>query len=125
MLLVSAGLGIAVVVTADRPWREAAVENRPRQVDGDGDVSSATCKACHPSEYDSWYGSFHRTMTQVAGPESMRADFDDVMVTDVPGAAITLARRGDEFWAEFNDPDWVGAKGERPRRITREVLMMG
>src|SRR5437867_4685634 len=35
-------------------------------------VSSAACRACHPQQYASWHRSFHRTMTQVASPESVR-----------------------------------------------------
>ena len=52
----------------------------------------------------------------------MRASFDGVRVTEVPGNPIALERRGDEFWAEFGDPDWKG-EGARPR-ITRQIVMV-
>lgn len=38
-------------------------------------VSSAECKACHPGNYASWHASYHRTMTQVAGPDAILGDF--------------------------------------------------
>ena len=37
--------------------------------DGDGGyIGSSGCKSCHQKEFTSWHGSYHRTMTQVAGP---------------------------------------------------------
>ena len=39
-------------------------------------AGSNSCRACHAAEYDSWHASFHRTMTQVASPESVVAPFD-------------------------------------------------
>jgi hypothetical protein len=61
-------------------------------------------------------------MTQLPTAETVRASFDGVRVTEVPGNPITLERRGDEFWAEFGDPDWRG-EGARPR-ITRQIVMV-
>ena len=58
--------------------RERDVTGRPIQVPGDGYVSSETCRACHPSQYASWHGSYHRTMTQIATPETIAASFDGV-----------------------------------------------
>jgi predicted CXXCH cytochrome family protein len=39
-------------------------------------VSSAACRACHPSEHASWHRTFHRTMTQVATPSTVLAPFE-------------------------------------------------
>src|SRR5258705_994843 len=114
--------------------------DRPLEVTGDRYVSSRTCRACHPSQYASWHASYHRTMTQVARPESVAANFDGVRVE--PGA-MELEQRGDQLWAEFDDPDGgqtpspappaqtgsdphAGAgdhNGVRPRRIKRQVVM--
>src|SRR4051812_1812599 len=41
-------------------------------------AGSDSCRACHPNQYGSWHDSFHRTMTQVASPESIRGDFNNV-----------------------------------------------
>ena len=119
----AAVLGMAAAVSLEPVDPEAAVENRPIAVTEDGYVSSETCRACHPSQYQTWHGSFHRTMTQIATPESVRADFDGVAVDAGPGRPMRLERRGDEFWAEFDDPGWEGDPRYRPR-ITRQVVMI-
>ena len=125
LLLASAGLGVALAVNGDRAVPESAIGNRPIQVqaDPDGYVTSETCRACHPSQYDTWYGSFHRTMTQVATPQTVRADFDGVRVDRTHGRPMLLERDGGEFWAEFDDPGWEGSEAERPR-IRRQVVMI-
>lgn len=124
LLCFSAILGWSIV-KAREPWvPEARITYRPIQVQQDGYVSSDTCRACHPAQYDAWHASFHRTMTQVAvTPETVRADFNGVRVTDVPGNPIVLERRGGEFWAEFGDPDWDHHGSERPR-IMRQIVMI-
>jgi Zn-finger protein len=115
--------------------------DRPIEVASERYVSSQTCRACHPSQYASWHASYHRTMTQVATPQSVAASFDGVRVE--PGAMM-LEERGDQLWAEFEDPDGgqtpfsprttqTGSdpnsdkdriKGVRPRRIKRQVVMI-
>ncbi|HIE93578.1 MAG TPA: hypothetical protein EYQ83_12185, partial [Acidobacteria bacterium] len=121
LLLASAALGLTAVIARDPAIPEALVADRPIEVDADGYVSSDTCQACHPAEYESWYGSFHRTMTQVATPDTVRADFDNVQVETALGQPMALTHDGDEFWAEFDDPGWEGTPDERPR-ITRQVV---
>ena len=123
LLAGSVALGVAIAATRDPAVPEASVTHRPIAVSADGYVSSETCQACHPSQYATWYGSFHRTMTQVATPKTVRADFDGVVVDAVPGRPMRLERRGDEFWAEFDDPGWEGLPSERPR-ITRQVVLI-
>ena len=123
ILLASGALGAAAIVTREPVILERDITNRPIQIEADGYVSSQTCQACHPSQYDAWYASFHRTMTQIATPETVRADFDGVVVEEVSGRPMRLERRGDEFWAEFDDPGWEGPPNRRPR-ITRQVVMI-
>ena len=121
--LAAVALGAAAVWTRTPVVPEERVTHRPIQAGADGYVSSAACKACHPAQYETWYGSYHRTMTQVATPQTVVADFDGVVVDDVHGEPMRLERRGDEFWAEFNDPGAPGPESERPR-ITRRVVMI-
>ena len=123
LLVAAAALGVAAALSLEPIVPETSVEHRPIAVSEDDYVSSTTCRACHPSQYATWHGSFHRTMTQVATPESVRADFDAVVVEAVPGHPMGLERRGDEFWAEFDDPGWEGDPRDRPR-ITRQVVMI-
>ncbi len=47
----------------------------PRVGRPDEYAGSASCRACHPNQYNSWHQSFHRTMTQAASPESVRGKF--------------------------------------------------
>ena len=123
LLLAGCALGVSIAVALDPVPIESRVADRPIEVADDGFVSSDTCRSCHPGEYASWHASFHRTMTQVATPETVRADFDGVVVTETAGSPMRLERRGDEFWAEFDDPGWEGPSPERPR-ITRRVVMI-
>jgi Cytochrome c552 len=118
---------IALSVAAPLRWlRTAADDQRPptRPIEArlDQYASSSTCEACHPDHDASWRRSFHRTMTQIASPDRVVADFDEVQVNAVPGRPMLLHRRGRELWAEFDDPDWNG-RGDAPPRIERRVAL--
>ena len=65
-----AGIGIRQSMRPDQAAQQLAVDARPVKVLADGYVSSNTCQKCHPRQYESWHRSYHRTMTQVASPES-------------------------------------------------------
>ena len=123
LAVVSTGLGWAVMTSRERSPPEATVTNRPIEVRSDGYVSSGRCAACHPAQYATWFGSFHRSMTQIATPETVLADFDGVRVSAEHGGPMALERRGDEFWAEFDDPDWDSTSAASPR-IMRQVVMI-
>src|SRR5215472_16913430 len=58
--------------------RRAAEAHRPVQVESQRYVSSNECRSCHPREYESWFSSYHRTMTQLAAPETVMGRFDGV-----------------------------------------------
>jgi predicted CXXCH cytochrome family protein len=77
----------------------------PHQQRPGGYVSSDNCCSCHPDQYASWHRSFHRTMTQVASPTSVRGDFNHVTL-QLDGQTYQLERRNDEFWVDAIDPDW-------------------
>jgi hypothetical protein len=98
------------------PERAVAGRARPVEVPGEGYVSSDACRTCHPSQYASWHASYHRTMTQVATPQTVATSFDGVTVAAIPGEPIRLEQHGDQLQAEFVDPDGGG-------RITRMVVM--
>ncbi len=57
--IVGAGLGLAVTAGSEGAW--GPVERGQSHV-----VTSDSCRACHPGQYDSWHLTYHRTMTQVA-----------------------------------------------------------
>ena len=111
------------MVRAGLRLADTSVRGRPIQIATDAYVSSDACRACHPSEYASWRASYHRTMTQVATPEAVRASFNRTVVTDVPGNPIQLERRGGEFWATLTDPDSPGGVGRPAPSVARQIVM--
>ena len=124
-LTIAVALSIALLSCGrlQPPTPERDVEDRPTQIAEDGFQSSSTCKACHPSEYGSWHASYHRTMTQVAAPETVRPDFNGAQINVAGQGPLVLDRQDGGFWAEFDDPDARGANGTA-RRIRRQVLML-
>jgi Cytochrome c554 and c-prime len=128
------GLGMAAAALAAGQGvvrvREARADaqisvNRPREVRADGFESSQACRACHPSQYASWHASYHRTMTQIATPETVAPSFDNVRVAEAPGEPMQLEVRGRELWADFHDSDSDGVRGVRhlSERIQRRVVL--
>ena len=109
LVVLSLVAGAAPFVLFESEPAEHAVTNRPNQVVEADFTSSNSCRACHPSQYASWHASYHRTMTQVASPDTVVADFNNVIVVHVHGRPMTLERRGHEFWATFDDPDAVNS----------------
>src|SRR5262245_8031954 len=118
-----AGFSLYAVGVRHAASPERAIATRPIRVQDDGFVSSEPCRACHPAQYKTWQTSFHRTRPQVATPDTVRSTFDGTIVDAVHGRPMRLERRDRELWAEFDDPDWTGADGRLPARITRRVVM--
>ena len=109
-----AGAGILTAISV-RDFQTTALppENRPIQSQISGYVSSNACRACHVENYESWHGSFHRTMTQVATPGSL---LDDVSKLDYTfnGREYKGERRGDKFFVRVRPEN--GDYGE-PQQI--------
>jgi hypothetical protein len=99
LVLASLGVVMGLQAGAERVARVASSTLRPLEQPDDGYVSSAECRSCHPSEYASWSASYHRTMTQVASPQSVRGNFDDVLLGDEP--RYRLKREGDRFFVNI------------------------
>jgi predicted CXXCH cytochrome family protein len=138
-----AGLALALLGAVVAAWAlhtttERRLRNRaefakhvPREGRPGGYVSSDKCQSCHPGEYASWHRSFHRTMTQYASPDSIKANFDDVDL-ELQGETYRLERRGDEFWAELPDPDWghvaergaTSAASTTPARVWKRIGLL-
>lgn len=121
-LVLAGGLGVTAFVSREPVKDERSLMTRPTQIAEGGYASSRACKSCHPLQYETWHDSFHRTMTQVASPESVVASFDGRLVDAVEGRPMKIERLGDEFWADFDDPDWKGQG--LPQRLHRQVVMM-
>jgi predicted CXXCH cytochrome family protein len=84
---------------------------------GDGYARSETCASCHPREHQSWFKSYHRTMTQVSSPETILGKFDDVEL-DWAGSRYKLGHDGEGFFVEMDDPLW------RSRKRTAEQSLL-
>src|ERR1041385_3613259 len=101
--------GAACVWSSQAARRPASLKQLTDEVPAEGRpggyVSSAKCESCHPAQYESWHRTFHRTMTQLASPESVLGRFDHVQL-ELRGKQFLLERRGSEFWAEMEDPEW-------------------
>lgn len=112
--------------TRDLSSDAALVAALPARIAENEFVSSSTCRSCHPGEYHSWHSSFHHTMTQPATVESVRGDFDGVVLQKF-GYTCRLERRGDEFWIDMTDPLWfekpTSEPGTTPPRITVRIVM--
>lgn len=100
---IGAAVGLVAVLIAvfyqaayARRADDASRRHRPVDVLGEGYVSSAECRSCHPNQYQSWSSSYHRTMTQVATPESVFGKFDN---QDLDG--YRLLRERDRFFIDF------------------------
>lgn len=112
----------AAAVAINRPVRlpEDQVAHRPIVVPEEGYVSADTCRSCHPHHHASWHRSYHRTMTQLASPESVHGVFADVH-TNIYDRNYLLERRGDEYWATWDELPKPGAftrdTGVKSRRI--------
>jgi hypothetical protein len=96
----AAALGLATVAMLVAPFcvptaADAELrESLPTIGAGEGFASSDSCGSCHPQQYDSWYNTFHRTMTQVAGPDTVRAPFDGRTLTEAGHGARVLTEGG-------------------------------
>src|SRR4029450_12251896 len=103
-----------------RDFQREAVppENRPIQSHIAGYVSSNACRACHPGNYTSWHVSFHRTMTQVATPQSLPPDMDKLELA-FNSQEYKAERRGDKFFVRTRSEG--GSFGE-PQQV---VLVTG
>lgn len=96
VLLVAAGSVALYWEHASASQHERLAEaKRPIAVHAGGYVSSQACRSCHARQYQSWFASYHRRMTQLASPETVLGDFSDVSFGDAPH--YRLQRDGDRF----------------------------
>lgn len=72
-------------------------------------VTSSACAQCHPRQYDTWFRTYHRTMTRDASPGTVKGDFANA-VYDYQGLKTRLTREGDEFFMETVDPGWAALR---------------
>lgn len=78
------------------PDTNRLTDTLPVQSGPEGYVGSAQCKDCHPKQYDSWWRTYHRQMTQAMTPETVKADFHDVVLETGP-ARFTLRQYSNRY----------------------------
>lgn len=78
----------------------AGPEARPVAARTAGYVGSDSCQKCHEHQHATWHNSYHRTMTQVASPESIVGDFGGSEL-ELNGKSYRIGRDKDQFWVEF------------------------
>ena len=82
-------------------------------------VTSKACRECHQEQFTSWHRTYHRTMTQLAGPQSVVAPFKGELKSR--GRSYELQRSGDEYWVTMVPPEWdakMQAKGFDLNKVT-------
>ena len=111
VLLVVWCLATACNVSDYRGFGKTAIpRNLPIQVREDSYTSSQACQSCHPHNYGTWYGSFHRTMTQVADADTVAGPINQPF--SFLGQSFRLLRHGRDVWFQM---DMAGPAGQHRR----------
>jgi predicted CXXCH cytochrome family protein len=92
-------------------------------------ATSSSCVMCHPRRYQTWHRTFHRTMTQRAGPEAMVGNFENASLT-YQGVTSRFTREGDRYFIQTLGPSGAMERYEvaltvGSRRIQQYVTRVG
>ncbi|WP_182870615.1 multiheme c-type cytochrome [Rhodopirellula sp. JC639] len=109
-------------VRDDRPTSAKLAAFRPIEVSDHGYVSSDACRDCHPQKHATWFASYHRTMTQVAEPEIVLGDFNDVKLSE-NGRDYHLREADGLCWVEMLDPAAIPGTAAASQRVERPIVM--
>lgn len=96
-------------------------ENRPVEVISREYVSSESCRSCHPSNYETWHASYHRTMTQIASSETVATELDGFM-QEVAGKVYRVFREGSTYRVQDRPADGASTEWSKSRQI---VMLTG
>src|SRR4030095_14873466 len=66
-------------------------------------ATSKQCVLCHPGHFETWHRTFHSTMTQAAGSQSVLGDFNGATYT-YRGVVSRFLRDGDRYVIETRSP---------------------
>lgn len=131
LALAAAAASVAGRLAHHGPARrsDVALARRTPALGRPGYLGSGACAPCHPAAHATWAASYHRTMTQRAGPGAVLAPFDGRALVGPGGDVSRVERRGDEFWAELRDPEArlaradAGSPLEPVPKVWRRVVM--
>ena len=65
-----------------------------------GYAGAESCQECHQHEHETWHASYHRTMTTMVGPETVKGNFSNV-VARAYGATCRMSMEGGEYWMDI------------------------
>src|SRR5215210_6175071 len=82
-----------------------------------GYLESGDCRKCHETNYKSWHATFHRTMTQEAGPESILGDFERNNTVTYQGVRAEMVRENGGYWMKVTGIDGQTQKLEIVRTV--------
>jgi hypothetical protein len=106
----------------DLPTAAKLAAFRPIEVPHQGYVASDACRECHPQQHASWFASYHRTMTQIAQPDVVLGDFNDVKLSQ-QGRDYHLREVDDVCWVEMLDPAAIPGTAAASQRVQRPIVM--
>jgi len=104
---------VAVVIWAVAPTYATV---RAGRADA-GYLESGDCRKCHETNYASWRATFHRTMTQEAGPESIVGDWERDNTITYQGVRSEMTRENGAYWMTFTGVDGNTQKHEIVRTV--------
>ena len=91
-------------------------------------AQSEQCVMCHPSYYQTWHQTFHRTMTQEPSPQAIVGDFADAAYT-YQGVPSRFTMENGRYYIEtraFDQPEkYEVAMAIGSRRIQQYVTQIG
>jgi hypothetical protein len=118
----AAVVAVAALATVHARRDGVSLDDAPLPVDHSGYVGSGACRSCHPSQFETWSASYHRSMTQLATPEAVLAPFRG-QVLEGHGRRYELFEEDGRFWVDMQDPDDPSPSSPRVRR--RIVMTTG
>jgi hypothetical protein len=75
-----------------------------------GYTGSQACVDCHDDRHESWYSTYHRTMTQEATPETVQGRFDGQPL-DYWGMRVLPVKEDGRFFFEYRDLETGASQG--------------
>src|SRR5690606_19805550 len=97
-------LAALLVYAGVRIISERSALNRPFDNAATAFTGSDACEGCHADRHGSWYGTFHRTMTQEASPASVQGRFDGQSL-DYWGLRVRPVEEDGRYFFEYANPE--------------------
>lgn len=110
LLLIVAGVLIAAAVFAAGLYRAQERLASPFDAERGEFIGSQACVDCHDDRHESWYRTFHRTMTQEATPETVQGRFDGREL-DYWGGRVRPVSEDGEFFFEYRNAESDAVQG--------------